>query len=908
MASLIQSKYNNVSSANSISLTLDSVPQQGNLLVAEYINSGSGALTVPPPVGWTQAISFTDSRTMQVFYKIAGANESVSLTINVTSSESIMTLGVHEYTGSWGLSPGAILYDTGGISSGSTDVSSLFFGPKSGPPADRSLAHATLFVRSGVTEEGNTWTEGFTKNASINASGSGFAFVSSAHRSSTLVTTYETTETWTGLRQALGTLVVFKEVETALTISPVQSGANRSSGPTITVTLSSPPNVGNYLIASFTGGSSSSPPTVVPDGYVMAGQNTTTRYLGVFYRKVLPEDDREALRTVTFGYGASTTGIALVAMEVTGLKDSDIFESSTVTPYSSVQGSTINFLPTPTPANIPTFAVAVVAVRSPLSGFAFSNEWSNGFTRENWTFDTGTNRSGLAVAWKSQATTDEFITSESWNQDRNYVGIAVVFRGDESAIPSSPPSAKVEHSVAGGMTSTSAVVRAKMDRSSNDIKLRVATSPVALSTGTYTEFGPVSVNLGGAFYARITATGLSPFTRYYYGIVGDGVLDEQKIGQFVTTPVPGAATSFSFAHYSCSDTDSNHIGHDHLWQHNPAFLVQHGDFHYHDYGGSDVNRRLEYYDRQLLQPNPERMYRNVGLYQTWDDHDFIGSNSRGRLSDGTYYSGNSSARQAWRIFFPHGPLHQNDPELYLGGGDIGEVAQWGRLRLIKSDLRSERMEGTDNEVMGASQKQWWKDQVLAAKNTGQIVCWVCSMPWIASSNSDTWAGNPTERQELIDYAFSIGMQNSIFVVSGDMHAIALNTGGHVYGGWPVFHAAAMDRSPGNKGGPYTHPPYADEDVRGQWGKVQINDTGGSTIAVDFIGMVNSDPLASHTATVTLAVPAGVAPTEPIVISANAAPWSAQWTPAAPGTYTVRARANLQGGGAINVPPITITVT
>jgi hypothetical protein len=80
--------------------------------------------------------------------------------------------------------------------------------------------------------------------------------------------------------------------------------------------------------------------------------------------------------------------------------------------------------------------------------------------------------------------------------------------------------------------------------------------------------------------------------------------------------------------------------------------------------------------------------------------------------------------------------------------------------------------------------------------------------------------------------------HGILMVSGDAHAIAMDDGTNSdYAtnggdGFPVFHAAPLDKHGELKGGPYSEGTSAES---GQFGLVTIDDDGGETIHVTLSG-------------------------------------------------------------------------
>ncbi|MGH8973572.1 MAG: alkaline phosphatase D family protein, partial [Acidimicrobiia bacterium] len=104
------------------------------------------------------------------------------------------------------------------------------------------------------------------------------------------------------------------------------------------------------------------------------------------------------------------------------------------------------------------------------------------------------------------------------------------------------------------------------------------------------------------------------------------------------------------------------------------------------------------------------------------------------------------------------------------------------------------------------------------------------------SGKDTWGGYAAERRQIADTIASRGIRNLV-MVSGDAHMVAIDdgtnsdfaTGGG--GGFPVLHAAALDRRGRVKGGPYSHGTFPGP---GRFGVVRVEDRGNS-VSVDLSG-------------------------------------------------------------------------
>jgi phosphodiesterase/alkaline phosphatase D-like protein len=102
-------------------------------------------------------------------------------------------------------------------------------------------------------------------------------------------------------------------------------------------------------------------------------------------------------------------------------------------------------------------------------------------------------------------------------------------------------------------------------------------------------------------------------------------------------------------------------------------------------------------------------------------------------------------------------------------------------------------------MLGAEQKQWFKDTITTA--TEPVLIWCQRDPWISppSQTQDYWGGYTTERRRPAN--FIAASSKKLAIVSGDMHALAAGDGTNSPGGIPVFQAAALRGSSSHKGGP-----------------------------------------------------------------------------------------------------------
>jgi hypothetical protein len=414
--------------------------------------------------------------------------------------------------------------------------------------------------------------------------------------------------------------------------------------------------------------------------------------------------------------------------------------------------------------------------------------------------------------------------------------------GDKLAVLPLGATGLVQSLWIGAVTETSITATARADKAQGialvvspreDFSLQI--SSTALSPTAYAaSSGPADRR-----FVRATIGGLQPATLYHIGVAADGVIDTSRTGRF-RTPAAGAH-SFRFGCASCAGTGSN--------ANTFAFIearaasadidfFQHlGDLHYQNINTNSISAFHNAYDLVFDARRQNSAWRSLPLYYMWDDHDYGANNA-----DGTSASRDAAVR-IYRDRVPSPPPAEPgalDPVYY--------AYTRGRIRFVVTDLRSASSaratpDGPGKSLLGAKQKEWFKAQIMAARDSGQAVCWVNTLPWVsapaASSSNDDWSNYHTERLELSAFISDQGMLKRLFILSGDMHALAYDDGSSArnYGKTPVLHAAALDRSASHKGGPYTAGPFPQStgSVVNQFGVVDVLDNGGDTIDVGFRG-------------------------------------------------------------------------
>lgn len=327
---------------------------------------------------------------------------------------------------------------------------------------------------------------------------------------------------------------------------------------------------------------------------------------------------------------------------------------------------------------------------------------------------------------------------------------------------------------------------------------------------------------------HIDIQGLTAATAYTWSVNGS----EGRVTTFTS-----GAFSYSLAVGSCADSGSESPLFEQIVAREPLFYLQTGDFHYGDIKSDCETAFPEYIGDVARSSTQKTLFRSAPFAYMWDDHDFGPNNSAGNAPC------KRVAISSYRSLIPHYPTA-------FGGEDdpISQSFTAGRVRYVLTDLRSQKVrpiyDSNDACVRvkagsnfgSDAHLQWFFDELLAAKREGQVVAWVSGIPWINSpggpnyecGEDDDWGGYPEERTRIARFI----QDNDIplFMLSGDAHMVAFDDGTNVEGGFPVFHAAPLDRRGSYKGGPYSHGYSAES---GQYGWITIVDAGGDSLRVDF---------------------------------------------------------------------------
>jgi phosphodiesterase/alkaline phosphatase D-like protein/MFS family permease len=371
----------------------------------------------------------------------------------------------------------------------------------------------------------------------------------------------------------------------------------------------------------------------------------------------------------------------------------------------------------------------------------------------------------------------------------------------------------VEWVWSGNVTTSEFTVKARLAADADEVRLLVH----GADGTTRSIRGAFTAERVGSFHV----SGLKPATSYRYEIEADGQIERTRNGRVRTFPAANA--SFSFAFGSCARVGTNGAVFDAIRRTRPLFFLAVGDLFYGNVARDDPGAFRGFYDRLLSQPGPGAVFDTMPIAYTWDDHDFGPDGATGESPSAP------AAQQVYRERVPHYALPAG-----ARSGPIYQAFTSGRVRFILTDIRSARdspgePDGPQKTMLGAAQKAWLKGELLRGRDRYALVVWVNPVPWIgpASEGADGWAGYASERRELADFVAAERISN-ILMLSGDAHMLAIDDGSNSdysttgRAGFPVMHAAALDKHGGVKGGPYSEGAYPGS---GQFGVVTVRDSG-----------------------------------------------------------------------------------
>jgi len=376
----------------------------------------------------------------------------------------------------------------------------------------------------------------------------------------------------------------------------------------------------------------------------------------------------------------------------------------------------------------------------------------------------------------------------------------------------------------GGLTSDGATIVATLSGNSDSVHL-VIEGP----NGSITSAPTSTVER----VARFSVTGLDPDSVYSYSIGSSLETVSTYVGRFRTAP--SGPSSFRFACGGDASNGSRSKVFESILDYDPLLFALLGDGHYSNIGLESDTAYHAAYDEMLSSPEQLDLYSRVPTVYMVDDHDSMGNDSHGGST------GRNACCRVYRARVPSHPLVETSPT-----GSLYHSFDIGRCRFIVTDQRTaaSQKSATDNatkSMLGTAQRAWFED--LLSNSPGKLIIWICPRLFggVATAGADHWGGFTTERAALAGVIHT-ECPGRVLVLSADGHFTGGDDGsGHDFllpsGGEPLptLQASPLDRTPDVTpygGGSYSEGTFHQN---GQWGGVEIEDTGGPSIGVTLRG-------------------------------------------------------------------------
>lgn len=381
---------------------------------------------------------------------------------------------------------------------------------------------------------------------------------------------------------------------------------------------------------------------------------------------------------------------------------------------------------------------------------------------------------------------------------------------------------------------------------------RVRIAAVPIQGGAAIVSDPITVDPTYNF-ARTTLTGLAAGTEYDLQLRSVAGNPSSDAGSVKTRPAVRETFKIGFASCYWAGQGNNHPIFDTIIDQNPDMLAFYnmGDRGYADISTNSVALYHAADDTALSLSRAARLHRSMPNLYMWDDHDY-GANDSGASS-----ASRAAAVSWFRSRVPMRPV-------LTGPADAPYYAHspMPGVTVAMLDTRSERSAGSA-QMVGAGQEAWLIG-LIEALPLGDVLVINASVPWVATAAADTWSIASAQRQRIAD-AVTANCPGQVFIIAGDMHALAYDNGTNSVGGIPVAQAAPLGNSNSTKGGPYSTGPI--QATQHQYGTLMFTPTDeGWTVrfegwSVDDAGVQTRriDQTATLEPSVVVDPPAGDAP-------------------------------------------------
>ncbi|MGH7218155.1 MAG: hypothetical protein ACREGE_01775 [Candidatus Microsaccharimonas sp.] len=285
-------------------------------------------------------------------------------------------------------------------------------------------------------------------------------------------------------------------------------------------------------------------------------------------------------------------------------------------------------------------------------------------------------------------------------------------------------------------------------------------------------------------WAYVDFTDLTPNTEYTIKFFVDDI--EQIDAQFTVRTLADEITTFKVVAGSCQFTGSSHPVFARMAEDSPAFIAHMGDLHYQN--ATDETAWRGAVENSLTSSTMAPLLEKTPFSWTWDNHD--------RIIVDTLNMGSTSPLTvpAWQELAGTTGWSSADT--------MGRSWTMGRVRFIQTDQWSVRddpdLATEPRTFLGATQKQWWKDTLLASEEP--VIVWFCQ--WTAQNHSNgRWNSFNAETTELEAWLDAHpNVKERLILVGGDSHQLQADSGtrtraqGSRFNGVPSLNVSGFNRS------------------------------------------------------------------------------------------------------------------
>ncbi|QJE96001.1 alkaline phosphatase D family protein [Luteolibacter luteus] len=315
------------------------------------------------------------------------------------------------------------------------------------------------------------------------------------------------------------------------------------------------------------------------------------------------------------------------------------------------------------------------------------------------------------------------------------------------------------------------------------------------------------------FTVKIDVRGLTAGQTYYYGFEAFG--QQSLTGKTKTAP-NGPVDQLKFAVVSCSNYEWGYFsGYEQISRRTDIDAVIHvGDYIYeypdnHSYSSEQIRDErvlfphnetvtLKHYRTRYanyhLDPNLRRAHQQHPFIAIWDDHEFAnnawkgGAENHNPRKEGRWKTRKAAAIRAYLEWMP---IRENGSSIVrsLSYGPLMDLVLLdtrveGRNIQIE-DVNSPLLYSPDRTMLGATQKEWLKDELRSSTAKWKIlgnqvifsefnIAYAAALDplvtgdFLESQFLDIWDGYPAERAELVNFIETEDVEN-VVILTGDIH-------------------------------------------------------------------------------------------------------------------------------------------